>query len=110
MDDWPDDLPKAKAEPLRAEDEVPMKTPEPARLIALATAAITSLIGLLVAFGVDLTQEQQAAILATFGTVTSLIVVAGEMIRSRVTPTRKAEQIIDIAYRANPDTDPRPRL
>ena len=50
---------------------------EPALFFTLAAAVI----GLLVAFGVNITQEQSAAIMAV------LVAVAGVSVRQKVTPT-----------------------
>ena len=50
---------------------------------ALIAALVQSVLGLLIAFGVELSDEQVAAILAVTGTVLALVV------RARVTPTRK---------------------
>lgn len=54
---------------------------EPARIVGLVTAAIA----LLVSFGVELSGQQQAAIV---GAVIAVLVVLGaEVTRSRVTPS-----------------------
>lgn len=58
---------------------------EPAVTVATITAAATALIGLLVAFGVPLTDTQQAAILAVVAVAAPLAV--GIITRRYVTPT-----------------------
>jgi len=55
---------------------------EPAAIIGLVTAAVTSILALLVAFGVELTQEQQIAILGVIAGVGPLI--AAFLIRGQV--------------------------
>lgn len=53
---------------------------EPARIVGLVVAGLA----LLVAFGVDITTEQQTAIV---GIVTAILIVLGaELTRSKVTP------------------------
>ena len=54
---------------------------EPARAVAL----IQTLLALAVAFGIDLTGEQSAAVLGLAATVAALL----EVVRAKVTPTRK---------------------
>ena len=61
-----------------------MKT-EPAVTIGAVTSAVASLLALLVAFGVDLTQEQQVAVLGVVAAVGPL--VAAVLTRRKVTPT-----------------------
>lgn len=57
---------------------------EPAAIIGTATAVVSALIALLVAFGVDVSEDQQTAII---GAVVVLApIVAGLLIRSKVTP------------------------
>lgn len=59
-------------------------TREPLLTVASLTAAATALIGLLVAFGVDLTGDQQTAILAVVAVVAPVVV--GLVARGKVTP------------------------
>ncbi len=51
----------------------------------LVAALVQAILGLIVAFGVHLTAEQTAAILAVTGTLMALVV------RARVTPTTRTE-------------------
>ena len=64
---------------------------EPARIIGAITGAATAIIALLVAFGLDLTQEQQAAILGVVAVVAP--VVAGVVIRQHVYPPATVDRI-----------------
>ena len=57
---------------------------EPARVLAVVQA----LLALAVAFGVDLTAEQSAAVLALAAAVAGAL----EVVRSQVTPTRKLDR------------------
>lgn len=57
---------------------------EPLVTTATITAAVTAVIGLLVAFGIPLTDEQQTAILAVVSVLAPLIVAA--VARGKVTP------------------------
>jgi hypothetical protein len=56
---------------------------EPARVVALVLAVI----GVATAFGLGITDGQQAAIVAVVGAVLALI--GGETVRAQVTPTNK---------------------
>lgn len=60
---------------------------EPVITTATITAAVAALLGLLVAFGVDLSDDQQKAILGVIAAVGPL--VAAYFARSRVTPVGK---------------------
>lgn len=60
---------------------------EPLITVASITAAATAVIGLLVSFGLDLTGDQQTAILGVVAVVAPLIVAA--VTRSKVTPASK---------------------
>ena len=58
---------------------------EPVITIAAIQATIVAVLSLLTAFGVDLTQEQQVAIVGVAGTVLPLIFAVWA--RSKVTPS-----------------------
>lgn len=66
----------------------------PARVIAILTAGIA----VAIAFGMNITTEQQTAILMLAGAIFG----AGEITRSQVTPTNKIERKIDEAAAATP--------
>lgn len=57
---------------------------EPAITVASITAVVAAVIGLLVAFGVDLSDDQQKAILGLVAVAAPI--VAGVLIRGKVTP------------------------
>jgi hypothetical protein len=60
---------------------------EPLLSVATLTGAATAIIALLVAFGVDFTDDQQAAILGVVAVAAPLVV--GFAARSRVTPVER---------------------
>ena len=57
---------------------------EPLVTVATITALIAAVLGLLVSFGIDLSKDQQNAILAVAAVVAPLVVAA--FARSKVTP------------------------
>ncbi|MDN4174747.1 hypothetical protein QWY28_17430 [Nocardioides sp. SOB77] len=57
---------------------------EPALTVGTVTAAVTAVLALLVAFGLDLTSEQQAAILGVVGVLAPI--VATVITRTKVSP------------------------
>lgn len=83
---------------------------EPAVIVNAVTAFITAAIGVLVAFGVDVTEDQRNAILGLVAAISTLILIAGPIIRQYVTPVEKAEAKIDEAFAEDPDTGSRPTL
>lgn len=60
---------------------------EPAAVIAVVVAFATAVLGLLVAFGVDVTPEQRDAILGVIGPTVLLIGLVAALIRRKVSPT-----------------------
>lgn len=60
---------------------------EPARVVA----AVLALVGLATAFGLGITDGQQASIVAAVGAVLALL--GGETVRAQVTPTRKTDPL-----------------
>ncbi len=61
----------------------PLRT-EPAVTIGSAAAVAAAVLGLLVAFGIDITDDQQKAILGVISVLTPI--VAAFLVRRRVTP------------------------
>ncbi len=59
-------------------------TTEPAVTIGTVTALVSAVLALLVTFGVDISDDQQNAILALVGVLAPI--VAGVLIRRKVTP------------------------
>lgn len=73
---------------------------EPAAILGTITAGVAAVITLAVAFGLDLTDEQTAAILGVVAVVAPL--VAAFLTRPRVTPNAKVVDYLDT--KAEPDT------
>jgi multidrug resistance efflux pump len=83
-----------------------MKT-EPAQIIGWLTGLAAAVIALLVAFGLDMDQTQQAAILGVVAVVAPII--AGLIIRFNVYAPATVERIADKQYEAGvPPTEPQP--
>ncbi len=83
---------------------------EPAVYVSTATAFLTAIIGLAVAFGADITEEQQTAILGAVAATVPIIALLGPIIRQFVTPTARAQTKIDEAFQAVPGKDAKPTL
>ena len=75
---------------------------EPARIITAITAFVTAVLGLVSAFGLGLTDDQRNAILGVIGPTVVLIIVAGELIRSKVVSPKAAGEAVGIAKRTDP--------
>jgi K+-transporting ATPase A subunit len=79
--------------------------------VTAITTLIASGIGLAVAFGVNITEAQKAAVSAFVVAVIVVVsLVSAWWARSHSTPVAKANQAIDAAYTANPATDAKPTL
>jgi hypothetical protein len=80
---------------------------EPAQIVGYITSAATAVIALLVAFGMDITKEQTAAILGVVAVVAPI--VAALVIRSKVYAPASVEKIAEEQYAAGvPPTEPQP--
>jgi hypothetical protein len=73
-------------------EATPLRQREPVALLGTFIAAIPAVLALLVAFGVDLNDEQTAAIL---GVLAALTGGATAVQRQQVYPARKVEEIMD---------------
>ena len=67
-------------------------TEEPVALLGAIPVVVTAVLGLLLAFGVDLTDEQVGAIL---GVISALIVAVTAIQRNKVWPDAKVQEIMD---------------
>lgn len=67
---------------------------EPAAIIGAISAAATAIIGLLVAFGFDLSDEQQKAILGAIGPVVVIIALTSAAIRSKVFAPKTVTELV----------------
>jgi hypothetical protein len=82
---------------------------EPSAIVGTITAAVTAIIGLLVAYGFDISQDQQVAILGVTAVAAPLL--ASIIIRFRVFSPASTERIQQEAYAAGtPPTEPKPPL
>ena len=73
-----------------------MKT-EPAVLISTITALFTAAIGCAIAFGIDISKEQQDAMLKMLGAMVSVLLILGPVIRTFVFSPRTVEEKVDEA-------------
>lgn len=89
---------------------------EPALTAATLTALATAIIGLLVAFNVEITDAQRDAILGFIAAAFPIIIMLGGIIRQYVSPTHKVEdaytagledaQPPDVEIAASPEGQP----
>lgn len=84
---------------------------EPATVISVVTGLITAIIGLLVAFGIDVSQEQQTAIISVVVALSAVIALVGPIIRQFVYSPNSVETIANQQYEAGaPPVEPQPPL
>lgn len=77
-------------------------TNEPARIIGYVTTAVTAIIGVLIAFGVNISDQQQTAILTAIGAFVPVAIFMTEFIRSRVVSPASAGEAVAVAKTASP--------
>lgn len=85
-------------------------TSEPTRLIGWITTAVTATIGVLLAFGLNLSDPQQTAILATIGPYVVLAIGMVEVIRSRVVSPASAGEAVVAAKQTDPASPTIPEI
>lgn len=83
-------------------------TKEPAVIISTITAFATALIGALVAFGVDFTEEQRDAILSTLAAGFAVIMLLGPVIRQFVFSPNSTQELVNKAEEAGVRDAPAP--
>jgi len=83
---------------------------EPATIIAAVTALVTAILGLLVAYGVPISEDQRNAILGTLAATCTVILVMGPVIRQYVWSPNSVEKKVTEAYEATPGVDPKPMV
>lgn len=66
---------------------------EPARVVSTLTALLTALIGVAVAFGLNVSEPQQNALLGAIAPIVAVIFLMGEIIRGQVYSPDSAEKI-----------------
>jgi len=79
---------------------------EPARVAGVVTNFIAAVLLLLAAFGLDLSDGQQNAILGAIAPAVIFIQMMFEMARNQVVPVAKAAPLISTALQADPETAP----
>ena len=88
-----------------------MMQKEPAITVATVTAFVTAVIGLLVAFGLDISTEQRDAILGVIGPAFVVILALGPIVRQFVFSPATVEKIAADQYAAGvPPTDDVPNV
>lgn len=80
-------------------------TNEPARLVSIITAFITAALGLVAAFGLNVSDDQRNAILGVIGPTVLIIGFAGEFIRARVVSPETAAKAVSDAKQMNPGSN-----
>ena len=83
---------------------------EPATIITLLTGLATEIIGLLVAFGIDVSDAQRTSIIGTLTALCVLIVALGPIIRNYVYSPHSTEQLVNRAFMADPTVDDKPEV
>lgn len=74
---------------------------EPAVTVGTVTAAVAAVVSLLVAFGVELSQDQQVAILGLVAVVAPVLV--GLVVRGKVVPLVNIDEVADDEFLAGPE-------
>lgn len=72
---------------------------EPAVIVTAVSGAMTAVIGLLVAFKIDVTQDQQNAIIACVSAFSALIALLGPILRSYVWSPNSVKDVAETAAR-----------
>lgn len=81
---------------------------EPAVIVSTVTAAITAAIGLLVAFGADITDTQRNALIAAVAPLVAVIFLMGPIIRQLVYAPKTTQAIANNAAATGNPTIPAP--
>ena len=82
---------------------------EPAVIVSSVTALVTALIGLLVAFGLDISPATRQAIIAVIAPAVAVIFLLGPVVRQMVYSPHSVEQITaKLPDATTPDVAPPP--
>jgi hypothetical protein len=73
---------------------------EPAFVVSTITAALTAVIGALVAFGLDLSDEQQKAVIGCVAPLVGVIFFLGPVIRNFVYSPHSTQKLVNAAESA----------
>ena len=77
---------------------------EPAVIVTSIVAALAEIVGLGVAFGLDISEEQRNAVIATATALAGTIALVGPVIRQFVVPNDKAAALVSRAARIDPNS------
>lgn len=84
---------------------------EPAITVSTVTAFVTAVIGLLIAFGMDISEDQRNAILGVIGPAFVVILALGPIVRQFVYAPKTVKQIANQQYDAGkPPTESQPEV
>ena len=83
-------------------------TREPAVIITTLTTFLTAAIGLGLAFGLDISQEQQDAMLKMLAAMATVIAVLGPVIRTFVFSPNSTQELVNKAEEAGVKDAPAP--
>lgn len=81
---------------------------EPAVVISTVTAVLTALIGVGLAFGLDISKERQDALLSSIGPLTGVIFLLGPIIRTFVYSPNSTDKLVTSATRQEAAGNPPP--
>jgi len=84
-----------------------MKT-EPAVIISTVTAFLVAVIGTLIAFGADITDEQKNAVISSVAPLVGVIFLLGPIIRTFVFSPKSTQKLVDNAEQAGATNSPAP--
>lgn len=81
---------------------------EPAVIITSVTAFLAEVFGLCVAFGIDISDSQQKAIIGTVTALAALIAIIGPVIRQFVYSPHSTQTLVNTAEQAGATNSPPP--
>ncbi len=77
---------------------------EAAVITTTVTAFLVALLGFLAAFGLDISEDQKDALIKMVIPTSSIILVIGPVIRQFVFSRRSTVDLVDKAYKVDPET------
>jgi hypothetical protein len=75
---------------------------EPTRIVGYVTTMVGAIIGVLIAFGINIDDDQRNALLTAIGAFVPVAIVMVELIRSRVVSPAATGEAVAIAKRIDP--------
>jgi hypothetical protein len=91
-------------------ERAPLMQREPSTVISLLTAALTALLGVGAAFGLDVDEAQRNAILAAVGPLVLVIAALGPIIRAFVVSPQTAANAVVMAKQETPTDNTVPQV